>query len=156
GPCAVYLATSAVRRVRESRFVNTKAQLAIAAETERKGLVYHDFVIGCVLQVNVSHRDCDVTVDLDAILGSVIIVPNFDPPLARKARVLREVWIAAYKVGNRTLPRVAEGVLAKCQGRLEENYAFGVVIKGVNQIARGRKNITAFCIHNADMNQAVA
>ena len=114
-----------------------KTQLAIAAEAEHERLVHHNLVTSCVLQIDVAHRDRDVTMDLDAVLGSVIIVPDLDPALKREARVFRKVRIAAHEVRNRTPPGATEGVLAKGQCRLEEDRALRVVIKCVDQSAGG-------------------
>src|ERR1700693_3335719 len=94
--------------------------------------------------------------DLDAVLSSVVVVPDFDPALKCKACVLREVRIAAHEVGNRTPPSTAEGVLAKGQCRFEEDRAFRIIIKRVDKIAGGGTGIIAFCSHGADMHQAVA
>src|ERR1700730_19461542 len=94
--------------------------------------------------------------DLDAVLGSIVIVPDFDPALKRKACVLREVRIAAHEVGNRTPPGTTESVLAKSLCRLEEDRALRIIIKRVDQIAGGSTDIAAFCIYGADMHQAVA
>src|ERR1700684_2082736 len=79
-----------------------KTQFAIAAETEHKRLVDHNLVTGWVLQIHVTHCDRDVAMNLDAVLGSIVIVPDFDPALKCKARVFREVRIATHEVGNRT------------------------------------------------------
>src|SRR5579863_750465 len=94
--------------------------------------------------------------DLDAVLSGVVIVPDFDPALKCKARVFREVRIAADEIGNRTPPGAAKSVLAKGQSRFEEYRAFRIVIKRVDYIAGGSTNIAAFCIDGADMHQAVA
>ena len=64
--------------------MHAKAQFAIAAEAEHKGLVHHNFVTSCVLQIQVAHGDREVAMNLDAVLGSVVIVPDFDPALHAK------------------------------------------------------------------------
>src|ERR1700732_1078941 len=94
--------------------------------------------------------------DLNAVLGGVIIVPYFHPALQREAGVFREVGIAADEVRNRTPPGAAEGVLAKSQCRLEEDRALRVVIKRVNQSAGGGTGIAAFGVYGADIHQSVA
>jgi hypothetical protein len=83
--------------------VYAETQFAIAAKAEHKCLVHHNFVAGCALQIDVAHGDCDVTMNLDAVLGSVVVVPDLDPALQREACVFRKVRIAADEVGNGTL-----------------------------------------------------
>src|SRR5580700_8172455 len=94
--------------------------------------------------------------DLDAVLSSVVVVPDFDPALKCKAGVLREVRIAAHEVGNRTPPCTAEGVLTESQCRFEEDRTLRIIIKCVDQIAGGSMDISASFSHDADMHQAVA
>src|ERR1700675_4451315 len=94
--------------------------------------------------------------DLDAVLSSVVIVPDFDPALKCKARVLREVRIASHEIGYRTPPGTAESVPAKGHCRFEEDRALRIIIKRVDQIAGGGTRIIAFCSRGADMHQAVA
>jgi hypothetical protein len=52
-------------------------------------------------------------VDLNAVLGGVIIVPRFNPALQREACVFREFEIADDELRNRAPPGGAEGVPAK-------------------------------------------
>src|SRR6202166_4325654 len=94
--------------------------------------------------------------NLNAVLGGVIIVPNFHPALQREACVFREVGIVADEVRNRAPPGAAEGVLAKSQCRLEEDRALRVVIKRVNQSAGSGADIAAFGVYGSYITQSVA
>ena len=91
--------------------MHAKTQFAIMAEAENKRLVHHNLVTSCALQIHVAHGDRDVTMNLDAVLGGVIIIPDFDPTPQRKTCVLQEVWIASDEVGDRTAPGPAKAVL---------------------------------------------
>src|ERR1700688_2280848 len=94
--------------------------------------------------------------NLNAVLGGVIIVSNSHPALQREACVFRELGIAADEVRNRTSPGAAEGVLAKSHCRLEKDRALRVVIKLVNQSAGGGTDIAAFGVYGAEIYQSVA
>src|SRR3954451_24405527 len=94
--------------------------------------------------------------NLDAVLGGVIVVSDLDPAVQREALVFQEVRITANEVGNGALPGATERVLAKGQGRLEEDRALRIVIKRVGQIARCASDVAALFVNCADVYQAVA
>src|SRR5262249_7143081 len=94
--CAI---TSAIRRIRQRRFVHAETQLAVRTATEDKGFVHHYFVTGYIDEIDISHGDSELAMNLDAVLGRIVVVPNLNPMLQRKTGILGEIGVAGHEVG---------------------------------------------------------
>ena len=90
--------------------MDDKSQLSVGAFAKYKCLVNDDLLPFCIGEVNIAHGDRDVAVDLDAILGGIVVVADIDPVLEREARIFGEGGIAADEIGESAGLGWSEGV----------------------------------------------
>ena len=78
--------------------MNAKTQSLVAAKAKDKGLIDHYLVALIVRQVHITHGDGDISVNLDAVFGRVVLVPHPRPRLQSKSLVVREVGISSHEI----------------------------------------------------------
>lgn len=108
--------------------MNAQAKLAIFAPSEDKGLVDHDFGPLGVGQIDVSHGDGNVAMDLNPVLCGVVVISRFHPVLQGKASVFRVLLASSDEVREGTFLCAAKCVLAERQSRFEEDLPLFVVV----------------------------
>ena len=69
----------AYRVERQRRLMDTQPELTIRTATEHERLINHHFFTLAVRKVEIPHRDSEIAVDLDAVLGCIVIVTDLNP-----------------------------------------------------------------------------
>ena len=62
----------AYRFERKRRLVDTQPEFTIGAATEHERLIHHYFFTLAVRKVDIPHRDGEIAVDLNAVLGCMV------------------------------------------------------------------------------------
>lgn len=94
--------------------MDTQPKLTIRTATEHECLVHHYFFTLAVREVDIPHRDCEIAMDLDAVLCCIVIVSGLNPMLECKAGILRVFFITTDEIGESSFLAAAESVLTKC------------------------------------------
>lgn len=136
--------------------MHTQSQLAVFAPPENEGLVDHDFLALGVGQIDIAHRNGDISMNLDAVFRCVIVIPHLHPFLQGKSGVLGKVLVAADEIRKGAGSRVPKGILAERQGWFEENLAIFIVVEVVDDLTRQSLVVAAFLVDLADLDQPVA
>ena len=92
--------------------MDAKTQPLVAAKSKDKGLVDHRLSTLMIRQVHVTHRNGDISVNLNAVFCGVVLVPHPRPRLQRKSLVIGEIGIPSHEIRESPFCRIPKRLLS--------------------------------------------
>src|SRR5262249_31818733 len=121
-----------------------------------ENLIREDLLAVFAGKKDVSHSQCNITVDLNGIAAfNGVVIAALDPGREGEPFVSWKLWITAHKVSQRAIPSRTKSLRGYRQRGPKENPAFFEVIRLIDHLCGRGLIVTVLLIDLANLHQAI-